>query len=278
MRRSQTIAIEHINIHETVSFKMAVLEDNGEEKIELVLVTNPDVIYKSSDYTKVLHPPRNIALQLNLEQIIYFVTCLIDSISLVLEDDSLSFEEAKNFTTTNGLTISFRKPVSENSRYKLIVDIFNESTSFQVISFNISKTRIILLLLMFKDTFEKYKNDFIFAKVKSDNFVFPIVKSKDKLGLKGIWLRNTEKELLRYIVNSLIFDYKFGDISRHFRSIHRQIMVFENPRNSNLSFSIKQIDNELNHMFFVMNSEITAVLYLFLSEKINFEGDYIDEY
>lgn len=281
MKRKNLITIEHINIHETVSFKISNLyKEDGTENIELTLVTNPDVIYRSSDYKTILQPPRNIALELDEEAVFSLVTCFVNSVSLILEESEPFFPAKNVINSLNGLQIIVRKNINEKTRYKLIIDVFNEETNKQIVSFSISKTRIILLLMMFKDTFEKSSKKRISTKVTSANtsYVFPIIKADDEIAIKGIWLRNSEKELLRYVVNSLIFDHKFGKFFQNYQAFHRQVLLFENPESKSISVSLKQFDNEKNNLFFTITSQIAAIFFLFLAEKKNYEGDYTDEY
>lgn len=277
IKRREPIVIEHINIHELVSFKMFILEANGKEEIELILVTNQDSIYKTSDNSIVLKPPRNISLRFNDENLFSFIEVLIKSSSTyfenqeneVLEDTDLTLGDAK---------IKLRKPWNENSRYKLILDVYRDDGE-QLLSLNISKTRIILLLQMFKETYEKYaKNKNIVTKVKSNNFVFSIVRNEHVIGIRNIWFRNTEIIILKYVINNLIFAHNFGKDEMDFKNYYRQIMIYKNKMSDSINVSIKKINKSKENFHFVLTSKIAAVFYLLITDIDNFDGDTIDEY
>ncbi|MEV9477504.1 hypothetical protein ACOTVS_11975 [Aliarcobacter butzleri] len=271
--KKNTILIDNTNQHETISFSISNLELSKKESfLELAFIPNADKVYRTSDYKTVLYPPAKIELKLNDENILMLCACLISSISLHFKEESL-FDFGNEFST-DLYFVKMRKVYKEETKDKIIFDIFLSKENKQLISFSLNKTKIILLLFLIKDSFLKIEKNFNFL-VASKNFLFNVTKGKDNsLGINGIWLRNSEIEILNYIANSIIFDFKFEKRFKEYKKIHRQLLIFMNSNNE-MVISIKQYNKKTNHLHFVLNSQVVSALYLskFQTIAINKEDE-----
>lgn len=260
--RKAMISIDNTNSTDHVSFKTAVFTKNGKEFVELIIVTNSETIYRTSDYKKVLHPPRNISILLNEENMLKFISKIIKSISpyLLENDESSELEETR--ISIDGMFILMRLPFNTENRHKIIIDIFRDNE--QIISFKLSKTRIILLINMIKNTFDNFEKKTETLVVRNGSYKFNIVKAPMTLGIAEVWLRNAELEILKYFIHSLIYDFKFLNRFEDYKKIYRQLLIFKNIDNNRFKINLKKIDKEDYFAHFYINSNITAAIFLCL--------------
>lgn len=275
MNRKKIMEIDNTNIYEDISFKLFTNGENSDnEFIELMFVTNPSKIYRTSDYKKVLHPPRDILLKLNTETLIILSSCLINSICSQLNNQEDMRDIENSFITDNNLEIKMRIP-KNNEKEKILIEIFHSNE--QIISFSLNKTKVLLLLMMLKDTMEKLDFNKLKAIVNSGVFLFSVIRKNNKIGMNNIWLRNSELEILKFLIHSFIFDYKFKKRFDEYKSMHRQIFAYKNTATNKFVVIIKKYDDE-DAVRFSINSKICATFYLFIPIENSFKGDYINEY
>ncbi|WP_418181395.1 hypothetical protein ACNSOL_11890 (plasmid) [Aliarcobacter lanthieri] len=265
------VLIDNSNQHEAISFSISVIENR--RMLELTFIPNTDKVYRTSDYKKVLYPPNRINLELDEYNLLMLCSCLISSISLNFKEERLEIF-GNEFITTRYI-VKIRKIYKEENRNKIIFDIFSIVDNKQIISFSLSKTKIILLLFLIRDSFIKIDENFSFL-VASNTFLFNISKGKNNsLGINGIWLRNSEIEILRYIANSIIFDFQFKSKFEGYKKIHRQLLIYKKD-DKEIICSIKKLDNPTNNLHFTLNSQVVAALYLSNSQYLPL-GDEEDE-
>lgn len=259
MSREKIITIDNTNQLEAISYSIAKLEQDGEKIIELAFIPNMERVYKTSNNKEVLYPPSSIRLLLDNESLLIICSSLVSSISISFASETIP--QFGDEFSSDGYYVKIRKVHEINSKGKIIFDIFEEDTGKQIISFALSKTKAILLLFSLKEAFERTYEKFCFG-VASGNYLFQIKKEQNNtMSLNGVWLRNNEAEILKYISSMLIFDYQAPQKLKNYKKAHRQVLIYINNQN-NLSCSIKKMVREKNNLHFVFNSQIIAALYL----------------
>lgn len=276
MNRVKVMEVDNSIIYEDLSFKIFLCgPKNADENIEIMFVTNPSSIYRTSDYKTVLHPPRNIPLLLSLDNLLVFTGVLINSTCQELNQ----FEDMtiidNTFLTDNGLRVNFRIP-KKNEKFKLIIEIFQGDK--QIVSFSLQKTKILLLLMMLKDSFEKLKRKKRAIELNSGGYIFTVYRKKDAIGFNEIWLRNSEVEILRYLVNSLVYDFKINDRFIDYKAMHRQVLSYRNTSSNKFVVILKKYIEPEVGVRFSINTKICAALFLIIPTEISFKGDYSNEY
>lgn len=270
-KRTKILEIENSNINEEVSFKLFVCQQNSKnELVELIFVTNPSRIYRTSDYKKVLYPPREIPIRLNLKNLGILVGGLINSISPILSQHELLRDIENTFVEENGITVALRVP-KNNEKDKIIIDMFFNNE--QIISFSLFKTKILLLIMMLKDATEKLDFNNMVYIVNSGQFHFKITRQNENIAFNNIWLRNSELEILRYLINSIIFDFKVQQRFVEYQVMNRQVMVFRNTSKNKFVIIVKKHGDEDNVIRCSVNTLICTVLYLLTPNALSYKGE-----
>ncbi len=276
MNRVKVMEVDNSIIYEDLSFKIFLFGlKNADENIEIMFVTNPSSIYRTSDYKTVLHPPRNIPLLLSFENLLIFTGVLINCTCQELNqfEDLTSIDNT--FLTDNGLRVNFRVP-RKNEKFKLIIDIFEGDK--QIVSFTLQRTKILLLLMMFKDSYEKLKRKKRAIELNSGSYIFTVYRKKDAIGFNEIWLRNSEVEILRYLINSLVYDFKIVGRFASYQAMHRQVLSYRNTSSNKFVVILKKYIEPEVGVRFSINTKICAALFLIIPTEISFKGDYSSEY
>lgn len=275
--REKIFEVDNTNLYESISYMIFTTGTKGvRENIEIMFVTNPNTIYRTSDYKNVLRPPRFITLNFNIEQLLEFTSGLIYSISNIFYsfNEFESFE--KSLVVANDLKIVMKLP-RNNDKDKIVLDIFDES-NMQIISFSLKRTKILFLLMMLKEAFEKLDFKKKQVQVQSGVYLFNITRAEKSIGFNNIWLRNSEIEILRHLVFSLIFDFKLSESFADYKSMHRQVLAYRNTSSNKYVVSLKQYKNNEKGIMFSISSKICAALYFLLPKENSFTEDVINEY
>lgn len=270
------IDIDFSNSGEEISYSIGTIEDKT-SLIELTFITNLERIYRTSDYKRVLHPPRNIILHLAMDEIVELSTSLVNAISVYFQNNEI-IENKREFISKNNYKVVLQKPLNVNNRSKIIINIYDNSNSEQIISFGLNKTKAIILLMLIKDTYEKLQDKNTAIKTNSGKFVFTIYRDEDFIGINNIWLRNTEIEIIKHLINSIIYDFRFEKKFNDYKKIYRQLLIFMNPSTNKIVLSIKKMNDNEKVIHFSLNPNIVASMLLSLSVNRSFKGDAIDEY
>lgn len=276
INRLKILEIENSNLHEDVSFKLFTCgEDDKKEQVELVFVTNPSRIYRTSDYKKVLYPPREIPIRLNIKNLCTFVGALINSVSPVLSQHELLKDIDNTFVDDNGITVCLRVP-KNSEKDKIVIDMFLNNE--QIISFTLFKTKVLLLIMMLKDAVEKLDFENLAFVVNSGVFHFKITRQNENIAFNNIWLRNSELELIRYLINSIIFDFKIQQRFADYQVMNRQVMIFRNTAKNKFVIIVKKFDNEEFVVRCSINTIICTALYLLTPEVLSCKGEVSNEF
>ncbi|MCT7578663.1 hypothetical protein ACOTWR_06305 [Aliarcobacter butzleri] len=267
IERRHKISIENPNQNEAVSFSVATVRKGDYEMVELTLIPNNELIHKTLDKSKILYPPSSIVLELDEESLLTLTSCLISSISIPFSKENIETLGSK--FEVSSFRVEMLKNRNEESRNKIIFNIFRNDE--QIICFTMNKTKITLLLFLLKDTFKKIKSPCQFL-VENKSYLFRVFKDdKNEFAINRFLLRNTEIEILRYIIYTLIFDYKYRVKLDNYKKIYRQILVFENKQSEFVVF-IKDANQKKTNFYFTINSQILAALMLAIPELDIFKG------
>ena len=267
IERKNKISIESSNQYEAVSFNVATIKRGNYELVELTLIPNNELIHKTLDKSKILYPPSSIVLELDEDSLLILTSCLISCISIPFSYENIE-TLGSNFEVNN-FKVEMLKNKNEDSKHKIIFNIFQEDE--QIISFRMNKTKITLMLFLIRDTFKRIKSSCQFL-VENKSYLFRVYKDdKNEFTINRFLLRNTEIEILRYIIYTLIFDYRYKLKLENYKKIYRQILVFEN-KNSEFVVFIKDTNQKKTNFYFTINSQILAALMLAIPELDIFKG------
>lgn len=276
------VYINNTTSNEPISFECGFDESNSDEII-LILHTHSDYIYFDSQKKKILQPPSKIKLFLKEEDVIVFLSSLMFSIAEYFhfkrEMTSISFENIIH--CRDNTRVVFRLPKeNSNSSAKLIVNVFKENK--EILTFKLTRTKVTMLIKTIKSATNYLKSSKSFTTIDSEKFVFLLSKdSKRNIAINGIWLRNTEVSIIKHLIDSLIFDYKFLSRVKEYEFTYRQIMCVWNVMTKQIMIGVVHNNKSENikrgkSSYITVNSKVCAALYLYISEENEFKGDVLN--
>jgi len=240
-----------------VNYNVSLNKDK--DLFKLSIITDIGNIYKSSDNKTVLSPPYKIDMEMNILEIIEISSYLIEGCSQYLNPTN----EVDNYNVSRlelkrGNYILAFKKVFKKGR-KIILDIYKDEKL--IISLGLGKNKIFFFLKLFKSTFKDSQiEDFTSTCKDKNSWVFNIVKKDKYVGINNIWLQEKEKQEIRFLIETLIFDHRIKDTVKAFS--YRQIALLVAEEHKEVILGLRNITKkDEKPIFFEINALVMASFY-----------------